>query len=149
MEVNGLVDLIRDSNDGTPPATFSRSKNRLDYILGDQHTRRAVLQSGALGLHEGIVSDHTMQWVDFDTSLLFQNEWYDPTSPCERKFTMRNVKKKHAFQAKLREIHDHQRIGERVLELADDFKTAMTHDLEDVEMIALLARYQLINLRNH
>ncbi len=145
MEVNGLVDLIRDSNDGTPPATFSRSNNRLDYILGDQHTRRAVLQSGALGLHEGIVSDHTMQWVDFDTSLLFQNEWYDPTSPCERQFTMRNVKKKHAFQAKLREIHDHQRIGERVLELADDFKTAMTHDLEDVEMIALVARYQRLD----
>ena len=93
-------------NEGEPPATYSRSDNRLDYILGDDHTRRAVVKSGALGLHEGILSDHTMQWVDLDISLLFQNEWYDPTSSCKRQFTLRNVKKKHKFQAELKEIHE-------------------------------------------
>jgi len=64
MTTNGVHDLIAESNEGTPPATYSRSANRLDYILGNHQAQRAVTKSGALGLHDGILSDHTMQWVD-------------------------------------------------------------------------------------
>ena len=49
MTTNRLHDLIAESNEGTPPATYSRSANRLDYILGTHHVQRAATKSGALG----------------------------------------------------------------------------------------------------
>ena len=45
---------------------------RLDYVLGDDFARSAVVQSGALGEHGGVTySDHTLQWVDFSIAKLF------------------------------------------------------------------------------
>ena len=73
VTANNLVDLIANTNEGTPPATYSRGHRRLDFIFGTQYTLRAVVQSGSCGLHEGVISDHTMQWVDLETSLLFHN----------------------------------------------------------------------------
>jgi len=59
-----------------------------------------------------------MQWVDFDVELLFRNQTYDPTSPSDRQFMLKNAEQKHNFQAKLEEIHTHQMIKERDFELA-------------------------------
>ena len=70
---------------------------------------------------------------------------YDPTSPCERQFTLRNVKKKHKFQAKLKEIHEHQKIKERVLSLAKDFEQLTSNELSDIDMIKLIDRYQRLD----
>ena len=138
METNGLHDLIKEDNQGEPPRTYDRSDNRLDYILGTSRARRAMVKSGALALHDGIISDHTMQWVDFSIALLFNNIMYDPTSPCERQFTLRNVKKKHKFQAKLKEIHEHQKIKIRVIALAKDFKQLTSNSMSSIEMIGLV-----------
>lgn len=68
---HGLRDIIAENNDGNPPTTYSHGPNRLDYILGDDHIYEAVIQSGALGLHEGVMSDHTLQYVDFSETQLF------------------------------------------------------------------------------
>ena len=61
MDKNGLYDIIADSNEGPPPPTYSRGQHRLNYILSDRHTKQAATKSGALGLHNGVLSDHTMQ----------------------------------------------------------------------------------------
>ena len=53
------------------------------------------------------------------------------------------MKKKHKFQAKLKEIHEHQKIKERVLALAKDFEQLTTYSMSSIEMISLVARYQI------
>jgi hypothetical protein len=86
-----------------------------------------------------------MQWVDFDIELLFGNQTYDPTSPSDRQFTLKNAKRKHKFQEKLEEIHTHQKIKERVLDLAEDFKATTEANGNDAAIIALVDRYQRLD----
>jgi hypothetical protein len=81
-------------------------------------------------MHEGLFSDHTLQFVDFDQKRLFRNETYTPLSVQERQFTLNNSIKKNAFLKKLYEIHSHQRIGVRVVALAQAFsEEGTTEDL--------------------
>jgi hypothetical protein len=82
-------------------------------------------------MHEGLHSDHTMQFVDFDQQGLFGNESFTPIIGQERQFTLKNAIKKRAFLTKLREIHQHQKIGERVQALQLAFqKEGKTEALE-------------------
>ena len=56
-----LIDLVNDSNDGEPPSTYNRGTRRIDFPLGDDFVRKAVVKSGCLASHEGIsFSDNTM-----------------------------------------------------------------------------------------
>lgn len=123
MERHGLIDLIVDSNAGTPPSTYARGPNRIDMILGDHFVRRAVVKSGALALHDGVTSsDHTMQFVDFDERLLFKDDSFAPVAGLKREFRLYDVRKKNQFQSKLLEIYEHQKIPERVAALAERFE---------------------------
>ncbi|KAL7526267.1 hypothetical protein ACHAWF_005244, partial [Thalassiosira exigua] len=144
---NNLHDLIAATNDGTPPRTYTRGKNRLDFILGDTFVLEAVVQSGSLGIHEGILScetipDHTLQWVDFDITALFGHDVYKPVAPCDRQFTIRNALRKHKFQDRLIELHKAMHIKEKVQQLANDFKHLESHSLDDPEMVKLILCYQ-------
>ena len=58
VTTNNLVDLIANTNEGTPPATYSRGHRRLDFIFGTQYTLRAVVQSCSLGLHNGDIRSY-------------------------------------------------------------------------------------------
>lgn len=145
MRLNGLVDLIGSTNDGDPPPTYSRSARRLDYILGDKVLIDSIIQSGSLQQDEGVLSDHTLQWVDFDPKLLFRNTALVPMTVGERQFTLTNAKKKHLFQEKLQEIHAHQKIPERVTTLARDFAHASEGGFSDQEFITLVDRYQCLD----
>lgn len=145
VDVNNLHDLIGESNEGTPPSTYSRGRKRLDWILGDNFLTGCLVKSGTLALHEGNVTDHTLQWADFDTQKVFGNRSYVPVNPCDRQFTLNNPKKKHEFQAKLEEIHKHQKIKERVIQLSDDFEALLNNDLDSQEMIELIDRYQRLD----
>ena len=137
---HGLFDIIADSNEGTPPATYARGKNRIDFILGDQLVRRAVIHSGALALHDGVnVSDHTMQYVDFDENLLFGDDSFIPMAGYLREFRLFNVRRKKKFQDKLLDIYTNQKIRERVKILADLFQEA------EVISPALILAYQKLD----
>ena len=145
MQTNGLHDLIGSNNNEEPEPTYARSARRLDFILGDQYILDGVDQSGALGLHEGVISDHTLQWVDLNTQLIFRNNTVVPTTPSERQFNLTNAIKKHAFQDKLAEIHTHQKIKERIIQLADDFEHLDSTDHADRDFITLVTRYQALD----
>lgn len=94
MQENQLLDLIGDMHDKDHPATNARGRRRLDLILGDEHVRDAAIQSGHLAVHDGVISDHTMIFVDFDKQALFRNTSYTPVVPKARQFTPKNAEKK-------------------------------------------------------
>jgi len=41
VTANNLMDLIANTNVGTPPVTYSRGHRRLDFIFGPQYILRA------------------------------------------------------------------------------------------------------------
>lgn len=144
LNENSLWDIIDETNDGRPHRTYARSQRRLDYILGDRFILNACRKSGALALHEGVISDHTLQWVDLDSKKLFRTKEDIPLCSHEREFTLANPVRKHAYQEKLINIFKHQKIPERVQTLADELKVATANDDGQI-IIPLVAHYQKLD----
>lgn len=131
---HGLIDLVTDVHGIEPPPTYARGRNRIDHLLGDRHIRRAVVRSGALELHDGIASsDHTMQYVDLDEKLLFGDDSFKPMSGYQREFRLYDVKRKKEFQDKLIEIYQHQKIPDRVNNLAAKYQEKRDLTPEDIQ----------------
>jgi hypothetical protein len=123
VQEHDLCDLIAETNEGPAPRTYQSSGRRLDYMLGNKHVLSAVVKSGSLGSNEGVsYSDHTLQYVDFDCKKLFGAESTLPYATYEIEFKLKDTKKKLKFIAELTRIYKHQRIPERVQELADSLK---------------------------
>ena len=123
VQEHDLFDLIAETNEGPAPRTYQGSGRRLDYMLGNKHVLSAVVKSGSLGSDEGVsYSDHTLQFVDFDCKKLFGAEKTVPYATYEREFKLKDTKKKLKYIAELTRIYKHQKIPERVEELADSLK---------------------------
>lgn len=119
IKQHGLIDLVADTNNGKPPRTYVRGVRKIDFAFGDSHVRKAVVKAGSLGLHDGVsLSDHTMQFIDLDCKILFGIDTNTPYATYEREFKLKDAKKKAAFIEKLTAIYKHQKIPERVQQLA-------------------------------
>eukprot|EP00956_Cyclotella_meneghiniana_P008351 scaffold11188_cov43-Cyclotella_meneghiniana.AAC.2 len=121
---NGLIDMITDiHSEEEPPPTYARGRKKIDYILGDDHIRRAVVRAGTLDLLDGVSpSDHTMQYIDVDERVLFGDDSFCPIQGYQREFRLYDVKRKEKYKEKLKEIYEHQKIKERVEDLAKRFE---------------------------
>ena len=105
-----------------PPRIYARVSQRLDYLLGNQHIQEAAERSGQLALHEGYMSDHTVGWIDFNTTALFPDTAYSSEAPKLRQLVLTNKEKKRQYQEKLRDIHKHQQIARQIKTLEEDFE---------------------------
>jgi hypothetical protein len=120
---HGLIDLVNDSNDGTPPSSYNRGSRHIDFPLGDDYVRNAIIKSGALGSHDGVsLSDHTLQFIDFDCNKLFNTTSAVPMARYEREFHLKDIRRKDKFIEKLTEIYKHQNLPMRVELLAKDLQ---------------------------
>ena len=123
MNRHGLVDLINEKNGGTPPRTYANGSKRLDLLLGGVYMLNTVQACGSLKEHDGLTSDHTVQWADLDIDTLFGSEYPIPMSMQQRKFTLTNPKKKHKFQEKFRTYADYHNFSTKVAMIEKDFAT--------------------------
>jgi hypothetical protein len=57
---------------GLMSSTYARGSKRIDYMFFDTALLPAIKRIGTLGLHEAMVSDHIMLYVDLDEKELFQ-----------------------------------------------------------------------------
>ena len=137
LRMNNLIDpLFRKF--GMSPRTYDRGKQRLDYILIDSQLEDSVVRVGNLGSHEGAHSDHALCYIDFDTDKLFYGRIHRPVDIGARQFMMEQSDKAEKFLNILRQKQNHQRIKERVFELAALFA-------EHGCKAHLMRRYQLID----
>ena len=56
---------------GLAGTTYAQGSQRIDFVLVDSMILPAIKCIGTLGLHEGIISDHIMLYMDCDEQLLF------------------------------------------------------------------------------
>ena len=143
IERDNLHDLINNTNDGPLPHTHTEGPRRIDYILADRHVRDAVIKSDSLGESDGLFSDHTLQWADFNIKRLLGCDRVVPLGGNTRKFLLVNAKQKHAFQDKLRELHAHHKVEEKILALEDAFRSL--DDLDSLDFHRLVDAYQTLD----
>jgi hypothetical protein len=63
--------LTLQHSDRTPPTTYSRGPNRINYILVSNSLLSSVIRSGILPFNSVFLSDHHPCFLDFDAYALF------------------------------------------------------------------------------
>ena len=127
---NGLVDIHERLLQQLPRTTYTRGRRRLDFTLTTETIIPAVTHCGILAEHEGVISDHTLQFVDFDESKLFGRIGQSITPYQQREFHMENSVKRQQFIDELKRIHQHQNIPQRITTLQTHLLTNMDHPEE-------------------
>ena len=123
VEEMQLVDPLYEkfSEDGLTQTTYSRGSRRIDFILVNSSIQKAIKKIGTLGLHEGIMSDHVMLYMDVDERELFKGQVNRPTlNPC-REFIIQHADKQKKFLEYFRKHAEKQKFKSRAKKLAEDF----------------------------
>ena len=87
----------RFNKDGLTASTYARGSSRIDYMFFDGALVQSIRRIGTLGLHEAIVSDHVMLYVDFDEKELFQGLINRPVRVPSREFILAQADKCDKF----------------------------------------------------
>jgi len=71
----GLIDpLTSQHTEQPPPPTYSRGKERIDYIFISSHLLPAVQRTGIFPYDHIFISDHRPGYIDFNSELLFRDD---------------------------------------------------------------------------
>ena len=108
--------------DGLPTTTYSRGRRGVDFMLIDDTLQQAVKRVGTLGLHESIVSDHVMLYINFDEKSLFKGLLNRPVMHPAREFTIEQADKADAFADKFRDYVSEKNFPQRVEDLQRNFR---------------------------
>lgn len=68
----GLQDPLLRHHAGTPPPTYNRGKERIDFIFTSPRATAACIRSGLFPFHSIFMGDHMACYLDFDGSSLFR-----------------------------------------------------------------------------
>jgi hypothetical protein len=94
----------RFHKDGLTASTYARGSSRIDYKFFDEVLLPAIRRIGTLGLHEAIISDHVMLYVDLDETELFQGLINRPVQVPSREFILAQADKCKKFLEVVREL---------------------------------------------
>ena len=123
VEEMQLIDPLfnKFSEDGLTPTTYARGTRRIDFILVDSALEPFIKRIGTLGLHEGILSDHVMLYMDIDERAMFKGIVNRPSlNPC-REFIIEHADKQKKFLEHFRKHAEQRQFCQRVKKLAHDF----------------------------
>lgn len=75
MHTCGLRDpLCLQHTESPPPPTYSRGKDRIDYILISTGLLPSVIRTGIFPYDQIFIADHRPCYIDFDSAILFRDE---------------------------------------------------------------------------
>ena len=102
--------------------TYSRGKRRIDCILVDNTIVPAIKRTGTPGLHEGVISDHVMLYMDYDETQLFSSIINRPVLNPPQKFVIEHADKFEKSVGKFREYAEEKKFADRVQTLSKTFE---------------------------
>ena len=88
-----LVDVFTHLHpENTPPHTYQRGNNRIDYILITPALTPALKSTGFLPFNIPFMSDHGLAYADFDEEVLFLGMTNNPVDSARRNLISTNPK---------------------------------------------------------
>lgn len=103
------------------PTYYNQGRHRLDYSLTTGTVLQSVSGCGILAANDGVISDHTLQFVNFRSNELFGRHAPSIVPFHQREFHYENSMKRSQFIEELHRIHKHQDVVTRVNALQDKF----------------------------
>jgi len=122
IQDNLLHDIHAQAIRELPPTTRVRSPSRIDFMLATEGVLEFVREAGYLALHEGLVSDHIMLWIEMDMKSFFGGEGPSIVPPQSREFSFDNIEMREKFLRELNDIHQHQAIPDRIRRLEIEYR---------------------------
>ena len=103
-----LSDVHAHSGHASPPATYHRGTEKIDFVLVLARIAPMVTAAAILGLHDGYLSDHRALLVDFDAHSLFMGNTSPVVASSARRLTSTNPIAVHTYMnAMLTKIERH------------------------------------------
>ena len=84
----------RESTERSPPTTYSRGRNKIDYIFISEELQHLILRRGYLPRKS---SDHWGLYIDLNSELLIESYGMDPTERTTRKLTSPNPQRRDRY----------------------------------------------------
>ena len=119
---NNLHNVHDNIMSSLPPTTRIGSSDRIDFIAASEGVLKHVTDAGYGALHDGIISDHLLLWIDLDMQSYFGGKGPAIVPPQAREFSFDNVQMREKFITELKIIHEHQRIEHRIRSLEMSFR---------------------------
>ena len=140
MTACNLTDPLHDKfqSSGITSSTYARGSRRIDYILVDTSISPSIKNIGSLGLHEGIISDHVMLYMDCDENELFRGIQNRPVISPSREFILEQADKCEAFVLAFRKLASEKKFQERAIALS---KAMHCHGATET----LVSRFQILD----
>ena len=107
---------------GIAQTTYARGRKRIDFILVDRTIVPSIKKIGTLALHEGIVSDHVMLYMDCDETQLFGRIINQPVLNPSRELVIEHADKCASFIEKFRADVNAREFPARIQRLSQAFK---------------------------
>ena len=104
----------KHGHNGIVPTTFSRGKGRIDVILVNNTSVPAIKRIGTLGLHEGIILDHAMLYMNCNETRLFSGIINRPVLNPSREFVIKHADKCEKSVDKFCEYAEEKKFAERI-----------------------------------
>jgi hypothetical protein len=121
---NNLVDAFRHLHpDVTPPTTYQRSNNRLDYIFITSALTPALKATGFLPFNIPFLTDHGALFANFDKTILFMGNHDNPLDQTQRKLIANNPACRDKYVEILSTLFDDHKIVEKVNKLHGQVST--------------------------
>jgi hypothetical protein len=114
----GLLDILGKQHSERPfPATYSRGKKRLDYILVSSSIAHSVTHSGILPYQSIFHSDHRACYIDIDPDILFQESTHEILPPCRRGLQLTDPRKVNKYKGEFFDQLSYHKIIEKQRDL--------------------------------
>ena len=113
---NPLHDKFQSS--GITSSTYTCRSRRIDYILVDTTISSSITNIGSLGLHEGIISDHVMLYMDCNENVLCRGIQNCPVISPSREFILEQADKCEAFVLAFQKFASEKKFKERAIALS-------------------------------
>eukprot|EP00957_Ditylum_brightwellii_P033250 2519861-Ditylum_brightwellii.AAC.1 len=81
----------------TPPATYQRGTECIDYMFISPGLLPALTKAGFLPYHSTMYSDHCALWADFDPSIMFLGEKGTVLDTASRKLISTNPRARKKY----------------------------------------------------
>ena len=102
--------------------TYARRTKRLDYILMTSKLVQTVRRAGYLPLHDGVIADHRMCYIDCNLVAFFGGNVNKIVRPHMGSFKCDDKARCEILIAELKQHMERNKTRERIMKLAKELK---------------------------
>lgn len=142
IQACGLTDALRYHHpQGSPPGTYNRGTQRIDFIFITSRLQSCSVRAGLLPFNTFFFGDHRAAFLDFDAAALFHDSTNPLASPKSRLLRLKDPRDVSRYQDTLVTFLDQHRIPQRANSLLQNLtihgwhpKMAQQYETLDAEI---------------